>query len=160
MPTVVETSAVPDLDLVPSAVEEIPELHADVLASPSKQSITEEDTTTETPESPEVDEEELDGKRTGVDSIPTISQICDPPVNFASSNNNPEECVGGDGGGESCEVGPDELKRRTSLPSNSLDRPENAGEDSVIHVSPQKRPRSASTSTQVDPNLFGEHQPV
>lgn len=46
----------------------------------------------------------------------------------------------------------DEPKRRVSLPSNHL---ENQNIDSSNECSEERRPRSASTSTQVDPNLFG-----
>ncbi|KAJ8949535.1 hypothetical protein NQ318_005097, partial [Aromia moschata] len=50
----------------------------------------------------------------------------------------------------------DGIKRRVSLPSNPIEtQMGDFSQDSGTHsVSPQKRPRSASTSTQVDPNLF------
>ncbi|XP_017773305.1 PREDICTED: neurobeachin isoform X3 [Nicrophorus vespilloides] len=78
------------------------------------------------------------------ETIATISQICDP-----SHYQQPTEELKSD------EENPDkeEIKRRISLPSNSLEGQQENGE-SADHISPQKRPRSASTSTQVDPNHF------
>lgn len=100
-----------------------------------------------------------------VENIPTISQICDPN-NFiqgdsvesnsvVNNNNNNEENAAQDNPPVRSS---EEVKRRVSLPSNSLERQENGEESGAQQVSPQKRPRSASTSTQVDLNHFGKFQ--
>lgn len=99
-----------------------------------------------------------------VEKIPTISQICDPShfqsevvdnivINDNSTNNNENTS-------QSPAKTTDETKRRVSLPSNSLEgqTQENVRENSQ-QVSPQHRPRSASTSTQVDPNHFSMFSP-
>ncbi|KAK4887581.1 hypothetical protein RN001_003852 [Aquatica leii] len=93
-----------------------------------------------------------------VENIPTISQICDPNSfipsdsveNSSAINNNVDGSVE-----ENASIrGPEEVKRRVSLPLNTLERQDKADDDVINQVSPQKRPRSASTSTQVDPNHF------
>ncbi|KYB27871.1 Neurobeachin-like Protein [Tribolium castaneum] len=71
-----------------------------------------------------------------VENIPTISQICDPS-HYTSSE-------------ETQENAHEEAKRRGSLPNGQQD----GGKENQAQNSPQKRPRSASTSTQVDPNHF------
>lgn len=88
-----------------------------------------------------------------VENIPTISQICDPShygdvaavTENVLNDNNPETPI------------KEEAKRRVSLPSNHLEQAVSDDVKEIINhqVSPQKRPRSASTSTQVDPNHFG-----
>lgn len=99
------------------------------------------------------------------ENIPTISQYCDPShydnttntvtdVVIDSVNVNHQESVTS----VHTQKPTEEIKRRVSLPSSTV---ENQNGDhfrdvAAQAVSPQKRPRSASTSTQVDPNLFGK----
>uniref|UniRef100_A0A1Y1K827 BEACH-type PH domain-containing protein n=1 Tax=Photinus pyralis TaxID=7054 RepID=A0A1Y1K827_PHOPY len=100
-----------------------------------------------------------------VENIPTISQICDP-TNFVPSESVENSSVLNNNNNNNSESitdvassrGPEDVKRRVSLPSNTLERQEKS-EDSVANQSsPQKRPRSASTSTQVDLNHFTENK--
>lgn len=93
-------------------------------------------------------------------SIPTISEICDPINNLdlaADIHNEKNSSVTGDSSPAVASPVKDkeEIKRRVSLPQAGL---EGAASQAVpVHrSSPQKRPRSASTSTQVDPNHFGK----
>lgn len=99
-----------------------------------------------------------------VEKIPTISQFCDPShysstasdvvenvnvnnENTAQTDDNISTIPTSDGV---------PLKRRVSLPSNHAEGQISDYSDNSVHpLSPQKRPRSASTSTQVDANLFG-----
>lgn len=92
-----------------------------------------------------------------VATIATISTICDPGH---LSGDVVENVV-------SDKVTPSPVKdpkeRRVSLPTSTTteqpDKDSGSAEDSgdgEHRMSPQKRPRSASTSTQVDPNLFGK----
>lgn len=93
-------------------------------------------------------------KEKEIESIPTISQICDPSnYNAEGGMMNKEK----EASQNALPKNSEEVKRRVSLPSNSLESQltDNVREVSG-NVSPQKRPRSASTSTQVDPNHFGE----
>lgn len=90
-----------------------------------------------------------------VDSIPTISQICDP-----SHYDNSVEAVLNENSGSLSQAstplkGGEEPKRRVSLPTDGQTL-EGAKDGAVHQASPQKRPRSASTSTQIDPNHFGK----
>lgn len=97
-----------------------------------------------------------------VENIPTISQICDPSHfqseavdnNIVIKNNNNIE----NGTSQSPAKTIEETKRRVSLPSNTLEGQvqEKIRDNSIPHMSPHPRPRSASTSTQVDPNHFGK----
>ncbi|KAF5274873.1 hypothetical protein FQA39_LY07055 [Lamprigera yunnana] len=99
-----------------------------------------------------------------VENIPTISQTCDPN-NFIPSDSvenssiiNNNNNVGGSVQDDATIKAPDEVKRRVSLPSNTLERSD-VPEDSIVNqTSPQRRPRSASTSTQVDPNHFVDNK--
>ncbi|XP_057661633.1 neurobeachin isoform X4 [Diorhabda carinulata] len=97
-----------------------------------------------------------------VENISTISQYCDPSHYNASNNaittdivvTNVETPITNQT--ESPQNVVDEIKRRVSLPTCHIENPigdYNRGSSNQT-VSPQKRPRSASTSTQVDPNLF------
>ncbi|XP_044255551.1 neurobeachin isoform X9 [Tribolium madens] len=92
------------------------------------------------PESSCNDDSKNEGTETSevpaVENIPTISQICDPS-HYTSSD-------------ETQENAHEETKRRGSLPNGQQD----SGKENQAQNSPQKRPRSASTSTQVDPNHF------
>ncbi|KAK5644035.1 hypothetical protein RI129_007880 [Pyrocoelia pectoralis] len=102
-----------------------------------------------------------------VENIPTISQICDPN-NFVPSesvenssvlNNNNTTNNNNNNNSESIsDITSGEVKRRVSLPSNTLERQEKIDDTVVNQSSPQKRPRSASTSTQVDLNHFTENK--
>jgi hypothetical protein len=100
-----------------------------------------------------VDDSKSQGTETSevpaVENIPTISQICDPS-HYAASNDVPEPVL------NDKQETADEAKRRVSLPANHIDAQngESAKEVPAHQASPQKRPRSASTSTQVDPNHF------
>nr|XP_022900222.1 neurobeachin isoform X1 [Onthophagus taurus] len=98
------------------------------------------------------------------DNIPTISQICDPShfttvtTTSAETDEKRDEEATPVVKGETISPNKkptEEIKRRISLPLNTL---EGAGDSkSTANVgSPQKRPRSASTSTQVDPHHFAE----
>lgn len=101
-----------------------------------------------------------------VESIPTISQFCDPS-HYESTTNTVTDVVTKNAEVKTSEsVGSPEkvlskaaeAKRRVSLPNNHSESQttEFTKECGARQVSPQKRPRSASTSTQVDPNLFGK----
>lgn len=99
-----------------------------------------------------------------IENIPTISQICDPNIyaveNTTVLNNNNNNSVSDNA---SLKNTPRKMpegtdaKRRVSLPDGQVNF---QGQDGLKEncvdgsVSPQKRPRSASTSTQVDPNHF------
>lgn len=96
-----------------------------------------------------------------VENISTISQFCDPSHCDASNNAITTDIV------TNVETPPtnqiespqkvvDEIKRRVSLPTCHIENPigDYNRSSSNPTLSPQKRPRSASTSTQVDPNLF------
>lgn len=138
MPIIVENSAV-SVEIEPSNVDSSLET-----SNIPIQSVTDDskDKGTEDSEVP------------AVENIPTISQICDPShygdVSTVTENvlndNKPETPI------------KDEVKRRVSLPLNHLEQAVSDDVKEIVNhqVSPQKRPRSASTSTQVDPNLFGE----
>lgn len=97
---------------------------------------------------------------TQVENIPTISEICDPAT-FVADDEKKQEAEDNNNG-ESQPSTPfksgEEPKRRISLPSSAAEiQGQENGSDSVANsASPQKRPRSASTSTQVDPNHFGK----
>lgn len=100
------------------------------------------------------------------ENIPTISQYCDPShydntttntvtdVVIDSVNVNHQESVNS----VHTQKPTEEIKRRVSLPSSAVENQtsDHFRDAAAPAVSPQKRPRSASTSTQVDPNLFGK----
>lgn len=114
-------------------------------------------------EKPNVEDESdriSEAATTQVENIPTISEICDPtPFAAGDDKIQPTE---DNNNGESQPTTPfktgEEPKRRISLPSNTVEgQLQENGSDGVANsASPQKRPRSASTSTQVDPNHFGK----
>ncbi|VEN49008.1 unnamed protein product, partial [Callosobruchus maculatus] len=106
-----------------------------------------------------------------VENISTISQFCDPShydtVNATSNTaahvlvDNPvnvckESIMSSTSQVETSTRPAEAMKRRISLPTNHLEGPTtDANHGTSGHsTSPQRRPRSASTSTQVDPNLF------
>ncbi|XP_023310795.1 neurobeachin [Anoplophora glabripennis] len=104
-----------------------------------------------------------------VENIPTISQFCDPSHYDSTTNTATDVVVTNVTVGKDAEASDspavqkstEVAKRRVSLPSNHSEgqTTEFAQNASVHQVSPQKRPRSASTSTQVDPNLFEPKNP-
>ncbi|XP_044749150.1 neurobeachin isoform X2 [Coccinella septempunctata] len=104
--------------------------------------------------------EDEDSEVPSVESIPTISKICDPSYdveNIVSTSfpnpNDSEKVSDVDAPAQKDTTVPlDEPKRRVSLPSNHL---ENQNSDPANECPDERRPRSASTSTQVDPNHFG-----
>lgn len=94
--------------------------------------------------------------------IPTISTVCDEtnskhdgvPQNISSNGDELDNLMVNDTG---CK-GEHDVHRRASLPNVATDSCGDGEEMMPVtrkHSSPQKRPRSASTSTQVDPNHFG-----
>ncbi|KAK9869980.1 hypothetical protein WA026_006077 [Henosepilachna vigintioctopunctata] len=96
-----------------------------------------------------------------VESIPTISKICDPSYDLVENNVSTKFPNPNDGGKVSevdtpsekdSSVPLDEPKRRISLPNNHLEG-QNGGP--AVECNDERRPRSASTSTQVDPHHFG-----
>lgn len=94
-----------------------------------------------------------------VENIPTISQICDPS-HFQSEAVDNNVIINNNNNNNESNVSPikttEETKRRISLPSNTLEgQAQEAVRENVPQTSPHPRPRSASTSTQVDPNHFG-----
>ncbi|XP_045479576.1 neurobeachin isoform X4 [Harmonia axyridis] len=101
-----------------------------------------------------------DSEVPSVESIPTISKICDPSYDVENNSSpsfpNPsgsEKVTEVDASTQNDTTVPlEEPKRRVSLPSNHLDSQSN---DTINECSEERRPRSASTSTQVDPNHFG-----
>lgn len=104
-----------------------------------------------------------------VENISTISQFCDPShyntstanaathvvVNTVTVN---QDSVTSNMQTDVPQKHTDVTKRRVSLPTNHTESQtaETNYSSSVQSITPQKRPRSASTSTQVDPNLFGK----
>lgn len=107
-----------------------------------------------------------------VENIPTISQICDPNIyavdntTVLNNNNNINNVNNSVSDHDSVTSTPKkvsdattDVKRRVSLPDGQVNFQAQDGvkENSTdSSVSPQKRPRSASTSTQVDPNHFSK----
>ncbi|XP_074039370.1 A kinase anchor protein rugose isoform X1 [Leptinotarsa decemlineata] len=101
-----------------------------------------------------------------VENISTISQFCDPSHYDTVADTDSDVIVKNIGVSTDCiatnstEVSPKPsegaIKRRVSLPTNHLESQSNdfVMETTNHSISPQRRPRSASTSTQVDPNLF------
>ncbi|XP_076273573.1 A kinase anchor protein rugose isoform X3 [Rhynchophorus ferrugineus] len=97
-----------------------------------------------------------------VEKIPTISQYCDPSYSTTTNTSadivdtvsSKEDVVTPEGN----EVPQPEARRRISLPSNHIEsQTEDLSSNShVPQASPQRRPRSASISTQVDSNQFVE----
>nr|CAH7719437.1 unnamed protein product [Callosobruchus chinensis] len=112
-----------------------------------------------------------------VENISTISQFCDPShydtVNATSNTaahvhvDNPvnvckESVMSSTTQVETSARPAETMKRRISLPTNHLEgQTTDASHGTSGHsTSPQRRPRSASTSTQVDPNLFDSARPM
>ncbi|KAI4463671.1 beige/beach-related [Holotrichia oblita] len=94
-----------------------------------------------------------------VENIPTISQICDPSHFQGGDATNTSTGTSTEVVIKQTEVSPskgnEEVKRRISLPSNTtLEGAQDIAKNAATIASPQKRPRSASTSTQVDPHHF------
>lgn len=97
------------------------------------------------------------------ENIPTISQFCDPS-HYENIHNNVTEIIS-----DSVNVNhqktaatisiqtTDELRRRISLPSGTgeVQSGHDLGVMEAPLASPSKRPRSASTSTQVEAHIFG-----
>lgn len=97
-----------------------------------------------------------------VENIPTISQICDPS-NYVSSDVEKASVLNNNNVDREFPTaksfkGVEEVKRRVSLPSTAIEgqMQEIMKDPNVQLISPHKRPRSASTSTQVEPNHFGK----
>lgn len=100
-----------------------------------------------------------------VENIPTISQFCDPSHYDNATNITVTDVVidsvsvnhQDTSSSVTTQKPTEEIKRRVSLPSNSVESKsgDHSRDTASQAVSPQKRPRSASTSTQVDANLFG-----
>lgn len=102
-------------------------------------------------------------------TIQTISTVCDASKSLSDGV---PQIIGSSAITRDCETLPNSSppveyaipKRRASLPAVSTDSLVDDNNDDPPNVpppmrktsSPQKRPRSASTSTQVDPNHFGE----
>lgn len=122
-----------------------------------------------------VEEEEAEGTVVSsevevppVENIPTISQFCDPSHYDSTTNTATDVVVKSVTVNKEAETNSspakvpvkstEVVKRRVSLPSNHSESQtaEYTQDVGARQVSPQKRPRSASTSTQVDPNLFGK----
>lgn len=131
-----------DVPIVNSAVSKLDELE------PSKTEISNLQIENKTESVEQSESEGIDDNNKEVpnviENIPTISQICDPS-NFDVSENNMEDVDTSDSN-----VIPAE--RRVSLPIHDIQNGE--ADNSESSSSPQKRGRSASTSTQVDPNHF------
>ncbi|XP_030761038.1 neurobeachin isoform X2 [Sitophilus oryzae] len=100
-----------------------------------------------------------------VEKIPTISQYCDPSYSATTNTatNTSADIVDSVVPKEEVivtsernEVPQSEARRRISLPSNHIEsQTEDLSSNShVPQASPQRRPRSASISTQVDSNQF------
>lgn len=110
--------------------------------------------------SEETEKEETNAE--SVDNIPTISQICDPShFQAGDAASAPASIANTEIVAKQSEVSPsktnEEVKRRVSLPSTAvLEGPQDIAKHAATIPSPQKRPRSASTSTQVDPHHFGK----
>ena len=113
------------------------------------------------------EEEEAVPSETLNEGITTISQYCDPGHRLTANGeeidnaNTDVETITNDLQVE--EITPvknlEEVKRRVSLPSDVItESQQDIVQSSAVIVSPQKRPRSASTSTQVDPHHFGENE--
>lgn len=109
---------------------------------------------------PSIVQSSLENTNDTVESIPTISQICDPSTYAVENNTSVLNSNNSDHASQTStprKASDADAKRRVSLPEGQVNfqtqetSTENNAENSV---SPQKRPRSASTSTQVDPNHF------
>ncbi|ENN82268.1 hypothetical protein YQE_01357, partial [Dendroctonus ponderosae] len=94
-----------------------------------------------------------------VEKIPTISQFCDPSYSTTNTdfivdnvNTKTDLVVPVDPN----DPPPSEVRRRVSLPTNHIEAPADyiSSNSHVPQASPQRRPRSASISTQVDSNQF------
>ncbi|KAH1026810.1 hypothetical protein HUJ05_000428 [Dendroctonus ponderosae] len=94
-----------------------------------------------------------------VEKIPTISQFCDPSYSTTNTDvivdnvNTKTDLVVSD---DPNDQPPSEVRRRVSLPTNHIEAPADdlSSNSHVPQASPQRRPRSASISTQVDSNQF------
>lgn len=96
-----------------------------------------------------------------VENISTISQYCDPSHNTTNTAVTTDVVVNveeksSNNQTESPQTVVDGIKRRVSLPTCHTETQNGDFNRASGAASPQKRPRSASTSTQVDPQLFGE----
>lgn len=99
------------------------------------------------------------------ENIPTISQFCDPSHYDNTANNTVTDVVIDSvnvnhqetSASVHTQKATEEIKRRVSLPSSTVESQtgDHFRDAAAQAASPQKRPRSASTSTQVDANLFG-----
>lgn len=153
---IVETSAV-SVDLEPSNNE----------SSLGEKNIQSSDTISKVEEKAEGTVVSSEEEVPPVENIPTISQFCDPS-HYDSTTNTATDVVKNVNVNKEAETSgspakvpiksAEVAKRRVSLPNNhSESQTAEYTQDANVHqVSPQKRPRSASTSTQVDPNLFGK----
>ncbi|ENN82473.1 hypothetical protein YQE_01152, partial [Dendroctonus ponderosae] len=100
-----------------------------------------------------------------VEKIPTISQFCDPSYSTTNTDvivdnvNTKTDLVVPD---DPNDQPPSEVRRRVSLPTNHIEAPADdlSSNSHVPQASPQRRPRSASISTQVDSNQFGRQNTV
>lgn len=99
-----------------------------------------------------------------VEKIPTISQYCDPSYSTTSTNTATDVVVDNVSPkrnlvtSERTDLPPPEARRRVSLPTNHIESQtdDHTSNSHVPQASPQRRPRSASISTQVDSNQFGK----
>ncbi|XP_060530790.1 neurobeachin isoform X11 [Cylas formicarius] len=103
----------------------------------------------------EADDGATENEVPNVDKIPTISQYCDPSYDSTDSPSTYViyENISEIDNTDKSKVPVDLPKRRVSLPSNN--EPESTQVNGTVQmpqVSPHGRPRSASTSTQVDSN--------
>ncbi|KAJ8919586.1 hypothetical protein NQ315_002208 [Exocentrus adspersus] len=156
---IVETSAV-SVELEPSNNE----------SSLGEKDIQSSDTVAEVEERPEgtADCGKEDEEVPPVEKIPTISQFCDPSHYDSTTNTATDVIVKNVSVSNDAQTSPtnvplktvDAVKRRVSLPNSHVETQatEFSQDAGTRQVSP-KRPRSASTSTQVDPNLFESKNP-
>lgn len=99
-----------------------------------------------------------------VEKIPTISQYCDPSYSTTTTNTATDVVVDNVSPkrnvvtSERTDLPPPEARRRVSLPTNHIESQtdDHTSNSHVPQASPQRRPRSASISTQVDSNQFGK----
>lgn len=147
VPIIVENSAV-SVELEPSNVESSRNIKSTDI--PNEFISASPDDSSKSQEGAEVSNE----VPTAIENIPTISQICDPS-HYASASSDNKTNLESEKSKPATPV-KDDKQRRVSLPLNHLEGPAGEpGKEGNVQVSPQKRPRSASTSTQVDPNHFG-----
>lgn len=114
---------------------------------------------------PESDKNETEEDAPTEPSSPEIPPICTISENISLSNKEPQVIHHEDEEFQAemrRESSDREMGRRVSLPEDGASGQDHSISDSSskqsnMGGSPQKRPRSASTSTQVDPNHFGKH---